>query len=266
MTDVPGAAQFRASGEAYDRFMGRYARELAPRFADFAGIAPGMRVLDVGCGPGALTGEAVSRVGVENVVAIDPSPPFVEACRQRYPGVDVLIGRAEALPVPDDAFDVAASQLVWHFVSDPDAVAAEMSRAVRPGGTVASCVWEFDQGMEMLRAFWDAALQVDPDAPDEARTLRFGRSGEVAAVMAQAGLTRIDEQQLEVESRYGGFDELWDSLMLGIGPAGGHLVSLPAEQQQELRGHLERRLGSPTGGFSLRGVAIAARGVVPGAS
>lgn len=263
MGDVPGASQFHASGEAYDRFMGRYARELAPRFANFAGICLGKRFLDVGCGPGALTGEAVSRVGVAAVVAVDPSPPFVDACRERYPGVDVRVGRAEELPVPDDEFDVAAAQLVWHFVSDPDAVAAEMSRAVRPGGTVTACVWEFDQGMEMLRAFWDAALEVDPDAPDEARTLRFGRPGEIAEVMSRAGLTRIEEDQLTVKTSYADFDELWDSLMLGIGPAGAHLVSQPAHHQRRLRTHLERRLGSPRGRFSLSGLAIAARGVVP---
>src|SRR5581483_1879246 len=128
----------------------------------------------------ALTAELVRRQGHEHVTAIDPSESFVEACRARYPGVDVRLGRAEELPYEDCRFDAALAQLVLHFVSDPDAAAAEISRVVRTGGLVAASVWDFADGMTMLRVFWDAAKAVRPSAPDEATTLRFGREGEIA--------------------------------------------------------------------------------------
>jgi ubiquinone/menaquinone biosynthesis C-methylase UbiE len=94
-------ADFTAAVENYDRFMGRDAAGLAPKIAAAAGVRAGMRVLDVGCGPGGLTAELVARVGADAVAAIDPSPPFVRACRERNPGVDVREGVAEALPFDD---------------------------------------------------------------------------------------------------------------------------------------------------------------------
>src|SRR2546430_1552171 len=133
-TETPGASTFQVPGESYDRFMGRYSAPLAVAFADGAGIEPRQTALDVGCGPGALTAELVRRVGPESVAAIDPSEPFVEACRRRYPEVDVRLGQAEKLPYPDGRFDAALAQLVLHFVSDPDAAACEMRRVVREGG------------------------------------------------------------------------------------------------------------------------------------
>jgi ubiquinone/menaquinone biosynthesis C-methylase UbiE len=110
---------FNVAAEAYDRFMGGWSRLLAAPMADLAGVVPGQRVLDVGCGPGALTAELVARVGPERVAAVDPSEPFVVAARARHPGVDVRHASAEALPHPDDAVDVALAQLVVHFMADP---------------------------------------------------------------------------------------------------------------------------------------------------
>ena len=261
MEPVPGARTFAVSGDAYDAFMGRYSRPLAAEFATFAGVATGMRVLDIGCGPGALTGELVRRLGTVNVAACDPSEPFVAACADRHPGVEVRRGAAEQLPFEDDAFDLAAAQLVLHFVSDPPRAGAECSRVVRPGGAVAACVWDFDQGMELLRAFWDAALSLDPEAPDEARVLRFGRPGEIAQWLADAGLTQIEETTLTVASEYRDFDELWTSLLAGIGPAGSYCVGLPESTRHDLRSALYERLDSPSGAFRLEALARAARGV-----
>src|ERR1043165_2258075 len=107
--------------DAYDRFMGRYSVQLSPQLADFAGVSAGQRVLDVGCGPGALTAELVARVTAANVTAIDPSPSFVEAARARHPGVDVLQGSAESLPFADDSFDASLSQLGVRFMRHPAA-------------------------------------------------------------------------------------------------------------------------------------------------
>lgn len=262
MEPVAGARTFGVPGEAYDAFMGRYSRPLASEFATFAGVAMGQRALDVGCGPGALTGELARRLGAARVSACDPSPPFVAECAQRNPGVDVRRGSAEELPFDDHAFDLAAAQLVLHFVSDPARAASELCRVVRPGGVIAACVWDFDVGMELLRAFWDAALGLDPDAPDEARVLRFGKPGEIAGWLSDAGLDQISETTLTVASDYRDFDELWTSLLAGIGPAGSYCVGLPEAGRQALRGALFERLGRPTGGFRLSAMARAGRGVL----
>lgn len=254
---------FHASGEAYDAFMGRYARPLAVVFADAALVVAGHDALDVGCGPGALTGELVARLGAASVRALDPSPPFVEACAARNPGVDVRPGRAEAIPFDDEAFDRVLSQLVLHFVTEPEVAASELRRVVRPGGIVAACVWDFAEGMEMLRAFWDAALTVDPAAPDEATSLRFGGAGEIAELLDGAGLVEVVESTLDVSSTYSGFDELWRGFLAGIGPAGSYCVSLADDVQAALRDELFDRVGRPAGGFTLVARARCARASAP---
>jgi SAM-dependent methyltransferase len=260
---VEGAKTFRTSGSAYDRFMGRYSVPLAELFADAAGVAQGQRVLDVGCGPGALTRVLVDRLGVASVSACDPSPPFVEECAARLPGVDVRQGRAELVPFDDATFDAALAQLVLHFVSDPPAGVAEMRRTVQPGGVVGACVWDFADGMEMLHHFWEAAVALDPQAPSEARTLRFGRPGEIVELFEAAGLVDIVESELRVSSTYEDFDELWSSLLEGIGPAGAFAVSLPEPDRDRLRQNMYERVGSPQGPFTLGAVARCAIGHVP---
>lgn len=262
MDAVEGAATFQKSGAEYDAFMGRYSRSLAPRFADWAGLIRGQSAVDVGCGPGALTGVLVNRLGVEAVRACDPSPPFVEECRRRHPGVDVRQGRAEELPFDSATSDGAMAQLVLHFVSDAEAAAREMRRVVRPGGVVAACSWDFAEGMEMLRHFWNAALALDPLAPDEAG-LRFGGEGEIGSLFTEAGFTDIAEATLEVTSSYASFDELWSGFLAGIGPAGSYAVRQPPEGREALREGLFREVGSPRGGFELRAVARAGRALAP---
>lgn len=184
MGEVEGTRTFQAPAEAYDRFMGRYSHELAVPFAALCLPGDSGRFLDIGCGPGALTAVAIARQGVDAVAAVDPAPGFVAACRAKCPGVEVRQGPMEALPFDDGEFAAAAAQLVLHFVSDPERGVAEMRRIVRPGGVVAAAVWDVAEEMEMLRAFWDAALSLDPEAPDEARVLRFGAAGELSALFA----------------------------------------------------------------------------------
>ncbi len=262
MSDTaPGASMFRISGETYDRFMGRYAIRLAPRFADAAGVEEGMRALDVGCGPGALSAELVRRLGAANVAAVDPAPQFVEAVRERLPGVDAQVGQAEALPFEDGAFDVSLAQLVFHFVSGADAAASEMKRVVRPGGTVAACVWDFGGGMTMLRQFWDAAAEISPDAPDEAQR-PFGRDGEIAELFRRGGLHDVRSGALEVEARYEDFDDFWTPFLGQTGPAGTFVAGLDDEQKTRLRESLRTRIGSPEGPFTLPARAWYATGRV----
>jgi SAM-dependent methyltransferase len=255
-----GARTFRASGQAYDRFMGRYSTRLAPKLIEAAGVRPGQKALDVGCGPGALTAHLVQRLGAGNVAAIDPSESFVEVCRSRNEGVEVIVGEAEALPFDDDSFDVALAQLVFHFMTDPLAGAQELRRVVRPAGRVAGCVWDFHGGMRMLRCFWDAALEVDSEAPAE--TSLLGREGELPRLFHQAGLKDLRAAALHVEVAYEDFDDLWGSFLGSVGPAGAYCVSLAPPRREELRAAYFRRLESPEGPFTLDARAWYAVGVV----
>jgi SAM-dependent methyltransferase len=259
----PGSDQalFRKA-DAYERFMGRYSRPLAHEFARATGVAAGERVLDVGCGTGALTSVLAERVGPDHVAAADPSEPFVDQCRVNVPGADVRVGPAEALPFADRGFDRALAQLVFHFVDDPAAAAGEMMRVTRHRGTVAACVWDFTGGMTMVRAYWDSAREVDPNAPDEIE--RFGgRPGQLAALWRAVGLRDVTDSSLAVSSRYDDFDELWQSFRGGAaGPVGAHLASLDETAREALRETLRRRLGSPGGPFELTARAWCAIGVV----
>ncbi len=263
MDPTPGAATFRTSGAAYDSFMGRYSTALAPKFADFAGVAEGQSALDVGCGPGALTRVLVNRLGAAAVSACDPSETFADEARQVFPGTDIKLGRIEAIPFDESSFDIALAQLVLHFASDPERGAEELRRVVRPGGTVAACVWDFAAGMEMLRAFWDAAQTVDPTAPDEHKVLRFGKDGEIADLFRSAGFNHVEEAVLEVGAAYSGFDEFWAGFMAGIGPAGAYAVSLEPEAREAVRQELFKKVGSPGGAFGLGATARAAKAVIP---
>jgi len=261
--DTEGARTFAVAGTTYDSFMGRYSVDLAPGFADAAGVSAGDRALDVGCGPGALTGILASRLGPDAVYACDPSPQFRDACAARHPGVAVRLGRAESIPFEDRIVDHALAQLVLHFVSDPRRAATEMARVVRPGGIVAACGWDFASGMEMLRQFWDAAGSIDPAAPDEAQVLRFGRPGEIAELFSSVALEDVVESTLSVASTYASFDELWNGFLAGVGPAGAYCVSLGDADRERLRSALFIRCGSPDGPFTLGAVARCAVGRVP---
>ncbi len=258
-----GAATFLVPGDAYDRFMGRYSQPLSRLFADAAGVTEGQTALDVGCGPGALTGELVSRLGAAAVCGLDPSPVFVAECARRHPGVDVRAGRSEQIPFDAGRFDRVLCQLVLHFVTDGRAAVSEMRRVTAPGGTVAACVWDFSEGMEMLRLFWDAALAIEPAAPDEARTLRFARQGDIAELFTGAGIGEIHESMLRVESAYRDFDELWAGYLEGIGPAGAFCAGLTEDRRELLRRELHARLGSPAGRFTLQATARCVTGRVP---
>ena len=262
MVEVEGTKDFTGTGEAYDRFMGRYSHLLAPQFADFCGVREGQRLLDVGCGPGAFTGVAAELLGPSAVVAVDPAPSFVAACRQRYPDVDVRAGAAEDLPVDDASFDRAVAQLVIHFVTDPARSVAEMTRVVRPGGVVGVCVWHSTDSMGLLHVVGQARAAVEPpDAEPEDRP--FGHEGELAALLSGAGLVDVTDAPLTVTVGYSGFEELWSSLREGIGPAGAYVVSLGPEARETYRAALFDLVGRPEGGFTLDATALAARGVVP---
>ncbi len=248
---------FDVAADAYDRFMGRYSRLLAPRFADWAGVSEGP-ALDIGCGPGALVETLAARLGPDAVAAVDPSESFVAACRTRVPGADVRRATAEAVPFGDREFAAVLSQLVLSFVRDPPRMAAEMTRVARPGGVVAACTWEAG-GVAMLRTFWRAAKRVEPAAKDES-DMPFRRAPELMALWQDAGLRDVETDVLEVNAPYANFDDFWLPMSAGVGPVGDHLSRQPDTARQAIRDACFEILGAPAGSFSLPARAIAVRG------
>jgi SAM-dependent methyltransferase len=250
---------FNVAADAYDRFMGRYSRHLAPQMADLGDAEAGQRVLDVGCGPGALTSELVARVGAASVAAVDPSPPFVEAARERHPGVDVRQASADALPFDDGAFDAALAQLVVHFMPDPVAGLREMARVTRQGGVVVACVWDHAGGEGPLGAFWNAVRELDPSAPDESE-LPGARRGHLQQLFEAAGLHDVGETSLDSRVEHPTFEDWWEPFTGGVGPAGAYVAALDDPRRNALRDRCRAILGPAP--FVITARAWAARGVV----
>lgn len=248
---------FAVAADAYDRFMGRYSVPLAPQLADFASVAAGQHVLDVGCGPGALTAELVERLGPAAVSAVDPSEPFVAAARERYPEVNVRQAAAEQLPFETRAFDAALAQLVVHFMADPTAGLREMARVTREGGVVAACVWDHAGGTGPLSVFWEAARQLDSETEDESKLAGSGE-GHLAQLFDSAGLQEVEETTLPVSVEHPSFDDWWEPYTLGVGPAGSYAAGLDAIGQAALRERCRDLL--PAAPFVLTSRAWAARG------
>ena len=241
--------EFASPAEHYDRFMGRYTVPLARALADEVGVREGMRVLDVGCGPGGLTSELADRVGAENVAAIDPAEQFVAACLEHNPGADVRQGVAEELPWEDDTFDAALSCLVIAFMRDADAGLQQMARVTKPGGRVGVCMWDIaGGGMTMLRLFWSAMKAVKPDIEGEQR--RAGtQEGDIAERLKRAGLHDVAGGTLEVSVDYSGFEDFWEPLTFAVGPSGQAFAALDDERKAAVREAI--RVELPDGPFTL---------------
>jgi SAM-dependent methyltransferase len=250
---------FNVSADAYSRFMGRYSEPLATEFVALLEVQDGQRVLDVGCGPGALTLELVRRLGVDGVFAVDPSEPFVAAALARIPGLDVQQAGAENLPFADGTFDCAAAQLVVHFMTDPVAGLAEMARVTRQGGRVAACVWDHGGGTGPLSVFWRAVQTIDADARDESG-LAGAREGHLAQLFERADLTDVTSSVLTVRVGFAGFDDWWEPMTLGVGPAGSYVAGLGTRQRSELAAQCASLL--PDGPFEIRASAWTAVGRV----
>lgn len=245
---------FAVPANAYDRFVGRYSYALCDALVQAVGPTAEPSVLDVGAGTGVGTRRLVELVGPERVTAVDASEPFTAALRERFPDVDVRLGQAESLPFADDTFDLAVALLVVNFMSDAPAGVAEMKRVTRPGGAVAACVWDYAGEMTLLRAFWDAAHELDPDGVgdvDERARMSFASKGTLGELWRRVGFDQVEDGELVVAADYASFEDLWEPFTQGVGPAGGYAASLTPDRQQALEARYRGGLVVSDGPFRL---------------
>lgn len=256
--------------EAYDRFMGRWSRLLAPPFLAFANLPEHGRVLDIGSGTGSLAAAIAERNGHVRVLGIDSSQQYVTQAASRSPFPDRTsfeVGDTQQLRYPDASFDASLSLLVFNFIPDSRKALSELRRVTRPDSTIAAAVWDYGDGMRMLRTFWDAAVHRDSEAEKlDEKHMRLSRPGELSALWRAAGLENVQEQAIEIGMEFKSFADYWNPFLLGQGPAGAYVGRLDREKVEILRNEVKHRLAiseeeSP---FVLLARAWAVRGVNPG--
>lgn len=256
------------AGDGYDAYMGRWSRRIAPRFLDWLDLPNGLDWLEVGCGTGALTAEILAECAPRDLIAVDPSEGFLAKARDVVPDTraDFRLGDAEALALEDRSRDAVVSGLVLNFVADRRQAMAEMARVCRRGGSVAFYVWDYPGGgLEFVRAFWTAALALDPDAQDlaEDRRFPFCTAEALAELAADAGLGEVRCDPIGVPAIFDGFEDFWRPFTLGGGPAPGYCASLPPEARERLRRRLDDSLPRrEDGSIALSVRAWAVRGKV----
>lgn len=256
------------SGNPYERYVGRWSRRVAPRFLAWLDLPPGRRWLDLGCGTGALCAAILDQGAPSAVTGVEPSEGFLATARGHLGDrARLLAGSAAAIPLERAAVDVVVSGLVLNFVPDALAALTEMTRVTARGGTVAAYVWDYGGAMEMMREFWDAAAEVDPDAAalDEGRRFPLCRPDALSALFVGAGLHDPRTGAIDIRTRFADFDDYWQPFLGGQGPAPAYAMSLDEDTRGRLRERLRARLAvRPDGSIELKARAWAVRADVAG--
>jgi SAM-dependent methyltransferase len=254
-------------GDDYDFLMGRWSRSMAPLLVQHADVQDGDKVLDIGCGTGSLTKALLDVAPTTQVTGVDGSADFIEICRQGLNDSRATLdqGDAQSLPYSDNSFDKCLSLLVMNFIPDPGQAVKEMCRVTRAGGTVTAAVWDYGEGMEMLRHLWDEAASIDASAiPKHEGNMPLCRKGELSALWTDCGLTAVNETALSIPMKFDSFDDYWAPFLTGIGPSGSYVTGLDAATQTQLRERLREKLvqGNAGTAFGMKARAWAVRGNV----
>jgi SAM-dependent methyltransferase len=255
-----------AVGEAYEAYVGRWSRLVAPTFVRWLDVPAGRRWLDVGCGTGALTRAVLTVAEPDLVVGVDPADGFLAEARARVvdPRASFRAGDARSLPLPDRRFGVVVSGLALNFVPDEQRAAAEFARVATVGGTAAAYVWDYADGMAMIRHFWDAASALDADAAalDEGRRFPLCRPEPLRDLWTAAGFERVAVESIEIATVFTDFDDYWKPFLGGQGPAPAYAMSLTEEHREALRERLRTSVPTgPDGTIALTARAWAVRGI-----
>lgn len=253
-----------AVGDAYEAYVGRWSSRVAAAFVPWLDVPGGARWVDVGCGTGALTEAVVRLAAPASVVGVDPSEGFLGTARARVPGATFEAGDATALPVADGAADAVVSGLVLNFVADGPAAAAECVRVAAPGAVVAAYVWDYAEGMQLMRHFWAAAAEADPDGAGLDEGVRFPlcRPEPLAHLWLAAGLSEVAVEAIDIPTPFATFDDYWRPFLGGQGPAPAYLATLPPSRQDAIRAAVRERLPvAADGSIALTARAWAVRGV-----
>jgi SAM-dependent methyltransferase len=251
-------------GSPYERYIGRWSRKAAPAFLDWLDLPAGRTWVDVGCGTGALCAAILAQCAPRSVAGIEPSEGFLKlAMANLGDQAQLLPGSAAALPLVDGSCDAVVSGLVLNFVPDLTAALAEMVRVTVPAGAIAAYVWDYAEGMEVIKWFWDAAVALDPAAAALHEGVRFPlcRPEALRAAFEAAGLEQVETTAIDLIAEFNDFDDYWRPFLGGQGPAPAYAMSLPEAGRAALRERLAARLGaSPAGAIRIRARAWAVRG------
>ena len=254
-----------SSVDAYERFMGRWSARIAHRFLDWLSVSPGSSWLDVGCGTGSLTKLVLETCRPRSVIGIDASSEFITHAKRAIidPIVQFQVGNAQGLELETSSVDVVVSGIMLNFVARPETALREMIRVVKPGGRIGIFLWDYAKGMEMLRYFWDAAVQLDEKAKEHDEGFRFPlcQEGQLETLVKEMGLRQVEAMPIEITTEFQGFDEYWTPFLGKVGPAPSYTLSLSQEDRQKLEDKLREALPiEEDGSISLRARAWAVKG------